>query len=39
MSEEERNTYYYYLKEAMQAQDTLTAAKIEGKIEGVEKKE
>ncbi|WP_339043805.1 PD-(D/E)XK nuclease family transposase [Cardinium endosymbiont of Tipula unca] len=36
MSTEERNAYYYYVKEAMQAQDMLTAAKIQGKEEGRE---
>ncbi len=37
MSTEERNAYFHYLKEAVQAQDTLTAAKLEGEQIGREK--
>jgi predicted transposase YdaD len=37
MDTEERNAYFHYLKEAVQAQDTLTSAKLEGEQIGIEK--
>jgi predicted transposase YdaD len=37
MDTEERNAYFHYLKEAVQAQDTLTSAKLEGEQVGREK--
>ena len=38
MSNEERNNYYHYLKEAVHSQDVLTAALEKGRAEGEEKK-
>ncbi len=39
MDTAERNAYFHYLKEAVQAQDTLTSAKLEGERIGIEKGE
>ncbi|TDG95401.1 Rpn family recombination-promoting nuclease/putative transposase [Cardinium endosymbiont of Culicoides punctatus] len=39
MNKEDRDTYYHYIKKAIQADDTLSAAKIEGEKIGLEKGE
>ena len=36
MNTDERNTYFYYLKEAVHSQDVLTAAEAKGKVKGIE---
>jgi predicted transposase/invertase (TIGR01784 family) len=36
MNTDERNTYFYYLKEAVHSQDILTAAEAKGKVKGIE---
>ena len=35
MNDQVRNEYFHYLKEAVHSQDTLNAAKIEGRLEGL----
>ncbi|TDG95653.1 PD-(D/E)XK nuclease family transposase [Cardinium endosymbiont of Culicoides punctatus] len=39
MDTAERNNYYYYVKKAIEADDTLSSAKIEGERVGIEKGE